>query len=69
MVCSSVLALCNSSCVAHSSALVLRNSSPQGEGRYTFRFEGKDRYYFSIENSRDGGRNWQKFMEGNYKRV
>jgi hypothetical protein len=49
--------------------LVLRNSSPQGEGRYTFRFEGKDRYYFSIENSRDGGKSWQKFMEGNYKRV
>jgi hypothetical protein len=49
--------------------LVLRSSAPQGEGRYTFRFEGTDRYYFSIENSRDGGKSWQKFMDGNYKRV
>jgi hypothetical protein len=49
--------------------LVLRSSSPMGEGRYTYRFEGKDRYYFSIENSRDGAKSWQKFMEGNYKRA
>lgn len=49
--------------------LILRNRSPQGEGRYTYRFEGKDRYLFRIENTFDGGKTWKKLMEGTYRRV
>ena len=49
--------------------LVLRNKSPQGEGRYTYRFEGKDRYVFRMENSSDGGKTWKKLMEGKYRRA
>lgn len=49
--------------------LVLRSTSPQGEGRYSYRFEGKDRYVFRIENSTDGGKTWKKFMEGKYRRA
>ena len=37
--------------------------------RYTYRFEGTDRYRFSIESSRDGGGTWQLFMEGAYRRA
>jgi len=48
--------------------LVLRSNAPQGEGRYTYRFEGKDRYVFRIENSTDGGKTWKKLMEGTYRR-
>ena len=49
--------------------LVLRSTSPGAEGRYTYRFEGNDRYAFQIENSRDGGKTWVKFMEGVYRRT
>jgi Protein of unknown function (DUF1579) len=49
--------------------LILRSKQDQGEGRYTYRFEGKDRYFFRLENSFDGGKTWVKFMEGNYRRA
>jgi hypothetical protein len=49
--------------------LVLRSSHPGGEGRYTYRFEGNDRYTFRLENSFDGGKTWVKFMEGTYRRA
>jgi len=49
--------------------LVLRSRHPRGESRYTYRFEGSDRYDFSIEGSSDGGKTWVKFMEGRYQRV
>lgn len=49
--------------------LILRSVHPQGEGRYTYRFEGKDRYFFRIENSFDGGKTFQKMMEGTYRRA
>jgi len=49
--------------------LVLRNKQPQGEGRYTHRFEGKNRYFFRLENSFDGGKTWVKLMEGRYERT
>ena len=49
--------------------LVLRSKQEQGEGRYTYRFEGNDRYFFRLENSFDGGKSWVKFMEGTYERA
>lgn len=49
--------------------LVLQSKQGQGEGRYTYRFEGKDRYFFHLENSFDGGKSYVKFMEGNYRRA
>jgi hypothetical protein len=49
--------------------LTFRSSSPQGQGRYTYEFEGRDRYKFRIENSRDGGKTWQTFMTGDYRRA
>src|SRR5215471_18905760 len=35
--------------------LALAKSTPRGQARYTFRFEGPDTYHFRIENSFDGG--------------
>jgi len=48
--------------------LVLRSKTPQGEGRYTYRFNGADKYDFRIENSFDGGKTWTKLMDGSYRR-
>jgi Protein of unknown function (DUF1579) len=48
--------------------LILRSTSPMGEGRYTYRFHGNDRYEFRIDNSFDGGKTFVKLMEGNYRR-
>jgi hypothetical protein len=44
--------------------------APVGDqrGRYTTRFVSADEITFSIENSRDGGKTWQQFMEGRYRR-
>jgi hypothetical protein len=49
--------------------LVMTSSSPQGLGRYTFRFEGKDTLEFRLENSSDGGKSFQVFMNGKYRKV
>lgn len=38
-------------------------------GRYTFAFEGNDRFRFQLENTRDGGQTWQPFMEATYRRT
>ena len=38
-----------------------------GHGRYSYAFEGENRYTFTIENSQDG-RTWTKLMEGRYTR-
>ena len=45
--------------------------APVGDrrGRYTYRFVGGAQFQFKIESSQDGGRSWQTFMEGRYKRV
>ena len=49
--------------------LMLSVTNPGAEGRYTYRFEGDDRYVFDIQNSFDGGKTWVKFMEGVYRRA
>lgn len=48
--------------------LTFRSISPQGQGRYVYRFEGKQTYHFRIENSFDGGKTFATFMEGTYRK-
>jgi hypothetical protein len=50
------------------STLTFESQSPHGRGRYTFEFQGKDRYRFKIENSFDG-KTWQPMMSGDYRRA
>ena len=38
-----------------------------GHSRYTYVFEGENRYDFTIENSQDG-RAWVTFLEATYTR-
>jgi hypothetical protein len=47
--------------------LRFEQTSPMGRSRYSYRFEGPDRYHFRIESSRDG-QTWQTLMEGDYCR-
>lgn len=49
--------------------LQFTSTSPHGMGRYTYEFEGDDRYKFTLENSFDGGKTWQVFMTGAYHRA
>jgi hypothetical protein len=44
---------------------------PMGDrrGRYTFEFSGETLLIFRIENSQDGGKSWQTFMEGKYRKI
>jgi hypothetical protein len=49
--------------------LQFTSESPHGNGRYTYEFEGADRYRFTLENSFDGGKTWQTFMTGVYRRA
>jgi Protein of unknown function (DUF1579) len=49
--------------------LQFTSQSPEGSGRYTFVFDGSDRYEFRLENSFDGGSSWQTFMTGLYRRA
>jgi hypothetical protein len=46
--------------------LTFRSVSPQGEGRYTYRFPSDRRYSFRLENSFDGGKTFTLMMEGIY---
>ena len=48
--------------------LTFHSKSPQGQGRYVFRFEGERAYHFRIENSFDGGKTFVTLMEGAYKK-
>jgi hypothetical protein len=48
--------------------LVLAQDFPEGRSRYTYRFEGADRYHFTIEGMRDG-KTWETMMKGSYRRV
>jgi len=48
--------------------LTFHSKSPQGQGRYTFRFEGERTYHFRIENSFDGGKTFTMLMEGTYRK-
>lgn len=43
--------------------------SPLGSGRYTYVFDGLDRYDFALENSFDGGQTWHTFLTGVYRRA
>jgi len=49
---------------------LLFEHAPMGDqrGRYTYTFLAADQLRFQIENSRDGGKTWVKFMDGVYKR-
>lgn len=49
--------------------LTFSSSHPGGQGRYVYRWEGKDKHHFRIENSFDGGATWSTFMEATYTRV
>ena len=49
--------------------LVLRSSSPSGQGRYTFRFETPTSLDFRLENSFVGGASWKLFMSGRFRRT
>jgi hypothetical protein len=49
--------------------LTFHSTSPQGQGRYVFRFEGQSKYHFRIENSFDGGKTFVTFMEGTYSKT
>jgi len=49
--------------------LTFESSMPGGKGRYSYRFEGKDKHFFRIENSFDGGATWVLFMEATYTRT
>ena len=49
--------------------LELTSQSPHGRGRYTYVFDGRDRYEFKLESSFDGGQTWHTFMTGNYLRA
>jgi hypothetical protein len=48
--------------------LTFRSISPQGEGRYTYRFDGDSAYHFRLENSFDGGKTFTLLMEGSYRK-
>jgi hypothetical protein len=48
--------------------LVLRDEHPMGHTRYTYRFDGTDRYTLRIETSLDGQK-WTPFIEGSYHKV
>jgi hypothetical protein len=50
-------------------ALIGRNEKNEIHGRYTFAFEGADRFRFSIENTRDGGKTWSTFMDATYQKT
>lgn len=38
-------------------------------GRYTYTFLSPDSFHFQIESSQDGGKTFQTFMQGTYKRT
>jgi len=49
--------------------LVFTNTSERGTGRYTYRFDGRDRYHFRIENKFPGQAEFSEFMHGDYRRA
>jgi hypothetical protein len=48
--------------------LVFTSEGCDARGRYTYRFDGADRFHFRIENSHDDGATWQTMIEGDYRR-
>ena len=49
--------------------LSFERSSPRGEARYRYAFEGHDRYRFVIENRLPGQADFTEFMRGDYRRA
>jgi hypothetical protein len=47
--------------------LVFESKSPQGAGRYTYRWDAPDKLFFKLENNFDG-KTWVTFMTGTYTR-
>ena len=47
--------------------LIFQSQGEMGHGRFTYTFLADGRHNFKLENSMDG-KNWQLFMEGNYRR-
>jgi hypothetical protein len=48
--------------------LLLERRTERGSARYTHRLEGDGSYFFSIENSFDGEKTWNRLMSGTYRR-
>jgi hypothetical protein len=49
--------------------LVLEHPQGDRRGRYTYQFSGDNAFSFKIENSQDGGKVWETFMTGDYKKL
>ena len=47
--------------------LTFTSTSPHGQGRYVYRFQGTDKHHFRIENCFDG-KTWTVFMDATYVR-
>ena len=48
--------------------LTFRYASPRGHARYTYRFESDQVHHLRLENSHDGGKTFQTFMEATYSK-
>ncbi len=49
--------------------LTFRLDHAHGVGRFAFRWEGKDKYHFTIDNSVDGEKTWTTAKRATYTRV
>lgn len=49
--------------------LTFVRSSPRGQTRHVYAFEGDDAYALKLESSFDGGVSWELVMSGAYQRV
>ena len=49
--------------------LLFDKSTPRGDARYRYQFDGNDRYRFTIENRFPGQAEFVEFMHGDYERV
>jgi hypothetical protein len=49
--------------------LRFEKSTPRGDARYRYEFNGNDRYRFTIENRFPGQTDFVEFMHGDYQRV
>ena len=52
----------------HGDVLEFAKSTPRGDARYRFEFDGHDRYRFVIENRFPGQSDFTEFMHGDYER-
>ncbi|HET6552021.1 MAG TPA: DUF1579 family protein [Dyella sp.] len=49
--------------------LTFVRSSPRGQTRHIYAFEGEDVLTLRLESSFDGGVSWERVMDGRYRRV